>query len=222
MSWKTLLAALLCAAISPLSATPIPVFINELHYDNIGADTGEAIELAGPAGFDLSGWTLFLYNGSNGLSYREVSLSGTFNDHDDGYGVLDFNLTGIQNGNPDGIALVSANDQLIQFLSYEGSFFAKDRLDSWPKSTDISLAESSSTPVGNSLALVGTGRNYSDFSWQAGTASFGQINAGQDFMALNLNNQGSGSVPLPASVALVIPALPLLGLARRRLISAPA
>jgi hypothetical protein len=32
------------------------VFINEIHYDNAGTDTGEAIEIAGPAGTDLTGW----------------------------------------------------------------------------------------------------------------------------------------------------------------------
>ena len=42
------------------------VFINEIHYDNGGTDTGEAIEIAGPAGTDLTGWSLVLYNGSNG------------------------------------------------------------------------------------------------------------------------------------------------------------
>jgi hypothetical protein len=42
------------------------VFINELHYDNVGTDSGEAIELAGPAGTDLTGWTLVLYNGTSG------------------------------------------------------------------------------------------------------------------------------------------------------------
>ena len=31
------------------------VFINELHYDNDGTDTGEFVEVAGPAGTDLSG-----------------------------------------------------------------------------------------------------------------------------------------------------------------------
>ena len=30
-------------------------WINELHYDNAGADTGEFFELAGPAGLDLTG-----------------------------------------------------------------------------------------------------------------------------------------------------------------------
>ena len=46
-----------------------PVFINEIHYDNTSTDIGEAIEIAGPTGTDLSGWSLVLYNGSNGEPY---------------------------------------------------------------------------------------------------------------------------------------------------------
>ena len=36
------------------------VFINEIHYDNISTDIGEAVEILGPAGIDLSGWSLTL------------------------------------------------------------------------------------------------------------------------------------------------------------------
>ena len=43
------------------------VFVNELHYDNAGADEGEFFEIVGPAGTDLTGWSVELYNGSNGL-----------------------------------------------------------------------------------------------------------------------------------------------------------
>ena len=45
---------------------PAP-FINEIHYDNVGTDSGEAIEVAGPAGTDLTGWSLVLYNGAMAL-----------------------------------------------------------------------------------------------------------------------------------------------------------
>lgn len=31
-------------------------WINEFHYDNDGADSGEFVEVAGEAGLDLSGW----------------------------------------------------------------------------------------------------------------------------------------------------------------------
>lgn len=34
------------------------VFISEIHYDNAGTDSGEAIEMEGPAGADLTGYTL--------------------------------------------------------------------------------------------------------------------------------------------------------------------
>jgi hypothetical protein len=39
--------------------------INEIHYDNVGTDAGEAVEIAGPAGTDLSGWKIVRYNGSD-------------------------------------------------------------------------------------------------------------------------------------------------------------
>ena len=43
--------ALLCLGITGSRAQGTPtVFINEIHYDNTGADAGEFIEIAGPAG----------------------------------------------------------------------------------------------------------------------------------------------------------------------------
>jgi hypothetical protein len=57
--------------------TTTEVFINEIHYDNASTDAGEAIEIAGPAGTDLTGWSVVLYNGSNGLVYDTDPLSGT-------------------------------------------------------------------------------------------------------------------------------------------------
>ena len=38
------------------------VFINEIHYDNTGADAGEAVEIAGQAGLNLSAYELIFYN----------------------------------------------------------------------------------------------------------------------------------------------------------------
>ena len=72
---KHLLALVICL-LAP--AAFAQVFINELHYDNTGTDTGEAIELAGPAGTDLSGWSLVLYNGSTGAVYNTTTLSDTW------------------------------------------------------------------------------------------------------------------------------------------------
>ena len=45
------------------------VRISEIHYDNAGTDAGEAIEVSAPAGTDLTGWQIVLYNGTGGASY---------------------------------------------------------------------------------------------------------------------------------------------------------
>ena len=89
-------------------APPAP-FINEIHYDNAGGDTGEGVEIAGPAGADLSGWSLVFYNGNGGGDYKTVGLSGVIPDQDDGAGTLSFAVSSIQNGAPDGIALVTSS-----------------------------------------------------------------------------------------------------------------
>ena len=44
------------------------VRISEIHYDNASTDTGEAIEVSAPAGTDLTGWQIVLYNGTGGAS----------------------------------------------------------------------------------------------------------------------------------------------------------
>lgn len=161
------------------------VFINEIHYDNSGSDTGEAFEIAGPAGTNLTGWSVVLYNGSGGSSYATVNLNGTIAEQQNGYGTLHWELptNGLQNGSPDGLALVDDTNTVVQFLSYEGSFLASNGPASGQSSTDIGVTESSGTPIGNSLQLVGSnGTEYSDFAWQSPSiSSFGSVNTGQSF-----------------------------------------
>jgi len=158
------------------------VFINELHYDNTGTDENEGVEIAGPAGTDLTGWSIVLYNGSGGASYNTISLSGTIPDQDNGYGTLVFYQSNIQNGSPDGLALVDNSSSVKQFLSYEGSFIAADGPANGMTSTDIGVSEASSSPLGHSLQLSGTGTTYEDFTWNSpATATFGNVNNGQTF-----------------------------------------
>ena len=82
------------------SAFAQSVFINEIHYDNAGSDVGEAIEIAGPAGTNLAGWSIALYNGSaTQLNvYNTIALSGVIADQGDGFGTLSFLPSSIQNG----------------------------------------------------------------------------------------------------------------------------
>jgi DNA/RNA endonuclease G (NUC1) len=147
----------------------------EIHYDNFGTDAGEAIEIEGPAGTALTDWSVVLYNGNGGASYNTRALSGTITDMCDGRGVvaLAYPQDGIQNGGPDGFALINASGQVVEFLSYEGTFAATDGPAAGMTSTDIGVAEASSTPVGQSLQRSAAG------AWQApAAASFGTCNGG--------------------------------------------
>ena len=193
------------------TGTPPPpsngeVWINEIHYDNNGSDINEGIELAGAAGIDLTGWSLVAYNGTNGTRYKTTSLSGSLPSQNNGFGTINFNITGLQNGGSDGIALVDDNNQVRQFLSYEGVLTATDGPASGMQSTDISVAETSSTPVGfSSTTCTGTGSSFNDFTWQAPAShSAGNVNNNQSFSATTIQgtftNNTVTAIPDNASI----------------------
>ena len=157
--------------IAPRAArTPVPqadavataglpaVRVSELHYDNTGTDAGEAIEVSGPAGTDLTGWQLVLYNGSGGAPYTTTTLSGSIPATCDPRGVvvITYAVNGIQNGSPDGVALVSPGSGVVEFLSYEGTFAAVGGPANGTTSKDIGAAEAGTEPVGQSLKRSGS------------------------------------------------------------------
>ncbi len=75
-----------------------------------GADADEGVEIAGPAVTDLTGWALVAYNGNGGAPYATVDLSSaSIPDHGNGYGAVWIPIAGLQNGSPDGIALVDGH-----------------------------------------------------------------------------------------------------------------
>jgi endonuclease I len=177
-------AGLIGLAVLATSTVHAAVFINEVHYDNNGTDSNEKVEVVAPAGTSLSGWTVVLYNGSGGARYATLGLSGTVADQCSGHGTAVVAATGLQNGAPDGLALVNASGVVVQFLSYEGTFTAADGPAAGMASTLISQSETSTTSVGYSLQLSGSGSQYADFAWQAPRShSFGACNAGQSFSA---------------------------------------
>jgi endonuclease I len=181
-----------CGGGGPITGEP---WINEIHYDNAGADSGEGFEIAGPAGTDLSGYFVLGYNGSGGAVYALVTLAGTIPDQQGGAGTLWFPLTGMQNGAPDGLALVDPLGTVLEFLSYEGTFTATGDVASGMTSLDIGVAESSATPAGFSLPLLGSGSSSADFTWSPEmTASPGQPNPGQVFVGAG---GGPCSIPGP-------------------------
>ncbi|GAA0565914.1 ExeM/NucH family extracellular endonuclease [Paractinoplanes ferrugineus] len=149
-------------------------FISEIHYDNTGADSGEAIEIQAPVGFDLSGWKIVLYNGdpNSRAAYNTAGLSGAVTST--GVVVQNYAANGIQNGAPDGVALVKPDNSVAEFLSYEGVFTASGGPADGLASTDIGVAELGTDPVGYSLQKI-------DGGWTAPARnSFGALNKAVD------------------------------------------
>ena len=143
------------AAIHVDDAAPpiLDVHINEIHYDNVGTDTGEAIEIEGPAGTTSRASRVVLYNGNGGVPYNTQTLSGVLPTScgTRGVVVVSYPPDGIQNGAPDGIALVNASGQVLEFLSYEGAFTATSRPGrGHRRSVDI-VASQANAALGQSL-----------------------------------------------------------------------
>jgi len=175
------LAALTALGAPVLASSHLPpVRISEFHYDNTGTDAGERIEVSGPAGTDLTGWNVVLYNGANGATYDTDGLSGTIpaTCGPRGVVVLAYPSNGIQNGSPDGIALVNPSGVVIEFLSYEGSFTAAGGPANGMLSVDILVTQGGSEPLNSSLHRKGAG------TWHVttplGSNTFGACNDDDD------------------------------------------
>ena len=170
-------------------------FVNEFHYDNAGADTGEFIEVVLTESADPAAVTVTLYNGSHGGSYRVINVGSEFDSHgtlEDGNRYYSVATSGIQNGTPDGIA-IDIDGELLEFWSYEGVFTASDGPAAGITSTDVG-AEERSAPLGSSLQRIGLGDTW--------------------LLTEGANTQGAVNVPEPTALMTILCAA--LGLARRR------
>ena len=186
------------SATTNASAGSIPnAWINEIHYDNTSTDVNEFVEIVVPNIFttstELMKFSVVLYNGSGGTVYNTTSLSSfTKGAVDSIHGFTFYSfiypVDGLQNGAPDGIAL-AYDGNLIQFLSYEGTFTGVGGIANGILSTDIGVSQTSSTPIGSSLGLTGSGRKYSHFAWTTFTSSAtrGSVNGGQLLIGNTLN-----------------------------------
>ena len=178
---------------SPAALLPSDIFFNEFHYDNIGTDTNEFIEIIVGPGFagQLSDINVSLYNGdiaANAVVYNTLNLATDFISHGDSGGYRIFSTTrpanGLQNGPRDGFSIVDvATSQVLQLLSYGGVFTA-DGI----SSTAIPVSESnSSTALGSSIGLSSSG-----WAASSGSNTKGALNTGQAL----------APVPLPQGIAI--------------------
>lgn len=167
---------------------PAEVFINEFHYDDNGADLGEFAEIVVGPGFTGSPGdvSLLLYKGEDGTSYGTHLLSSfpTSSVTESGHVIYSKSIAGIQNGAPDGFALV-VNGIVTQFISYEGTFTATAGAANGILSTDIGKSQVGTEPEGKSaIGLKGTGGTSAAFYWERFddiSYSPAQPNSGQTF-----------------------------------------
>ncbi|MFC0681980.1 ExeM/NucH family extracellular endonuclease [Lysobacter korlensis] len=139
-------------AVGASAAPPTAPYISEIHYDNAGTDTGEFIEVHLPAGTSSAGLSIVLYNGGNGAVYDTDALPAvTAPAGAAAVAVLEYPVNGIQNGNPDGVALVRGAE-VLEFLSYGGVMTPTTGPAAGIPSTDIGVTETNSTPAGQSLS----------------------------------------------------------------------
>jgi large repetitive protein len=107
-----------CQYAPPSEALPVLV-LNEIDYDQVGADAGGFVELynAGLSPADLEGLALVFVDGANGTEYRRRPLSGAL-----AAGAYRVIAVDAQNGSPDGVALYDTRyEGVIDALSYEGA-----------------------------------------------------------------------------------------------------
>lgn len=184
-----LLFSLLFALVPLAAQAQAPnAWINELHYDNTGSDTGEFVEVVvqNPGAFDLGDLEVRLYR-DDGTRYGSIGdVAGDFTEGNTSgaFTVYSWEPGSIQNGPANGLALCY-DDTAIQVLSYEGTFTGTegDCADGI-ESTDIGVDEDPAPPPGHSLQLTGAGAAYAGFAWSGpDPESPGEINDGQSFLS---------------------------------------
>lgn len=107
------------AGSTPPPPPAVKLVINEVDYDQVGADGAGFVELknTGTTAINLAGIALVFVDGADSEEYRRESLTGTL--AAGGYQVI---AVDPQNGSPDGLALIdTANGSLLDALSYEGA-----------------------------------------------------------------------------------------------------
>ena len=189
-------ALVLVVLATPAAASWVSPFISEFHYDNAGPDVGEFVAVTGPDGLDLSGWRVVFYNGADGLPYRSVALDGVLDGNGAGLAEAYWPVAGVQNG-PDALALVSAADEVVDFVAYEAQVVALGDVARDLTARLLPIAQDSRSAVGSSLQRRG---GADDWAWVSAAATPGRLNAG-------LVGAAQASVPTAAAWMLLLAAL---------------
>jgi Lamin Tail Domain len=156
-----------CVAGGPPPPPPPPptsgLVINEVDYDQVGADSDGFVELknTGAAAIDLAGLALVFVDGADSAEYDREALTGTL---DPGSYLV---VAGDpQNGAPDGLALVDTDDgALLDAFSYEGGITAaviSGRTYSLVEGTMLPATVADSNAAAGSLSRIPDGADTND------------------------------------------------------------
>ena len=223
--FMTFVACTFCVALLSSTANADHIWVNEIHYDNTGADVAEFIEVGlrtpNMSGDIPSDYVIELYN--NGTIYN-TTLDLTMADATSApipvinggatevVTLFSFDVSGIQNGPSDGFALVNATTASVVdglLYSYEGTFAATNGTAAGLTSVALAADEAAPLAAGGSVGATGDGFGANQFgpgSFAALTATPGAANTGQVF---------TRAVPEPSSIAL-LGLIGLAGVVRRR------
>ena len=136
--------------------------LNEIDYDQVGADSGGFVEIfnAGDGPADLTDVALVLVDGGTGNEYLRRALTGTL-----AAGAYLAVEVDAQNGAPDGVALIDAGGGLLDALSYEGAIEAATiggATYNLVEGTLLPAATADSNTVAGSLSRIPNGSDTND------------------------------------------------------------
>ncbi len=162
-----------------LFAHALPIaWINEIHYENIGTDKNEFVEVVvlNPEDYYLDDLALYLVNGYNGVCYSlDTVQEFELGERVGNYQFYIWYKRGLQN-DTEGMHLVF-RDTTLDIIAYEGSFTGCSEPSTGLVFPDICVCENNASPDTCSVYRC-AGR---DSEWMFGVATPGSCNVGQNF-----------------------------------------
>lgn len=173
------------------------IFINEFIYQSIGPDL-ELIEVAHSNEIEISSYSIYFYEQSNGV-YQTLPLTEPTSSTQDGditfsvFSLISLGNDSFRNNNA-GLALVNnANGQVVEFISYGGSFQALSGPAAGQTSVDIGHTQSTFNLSINTSQRIGTGWKGEDFTWDEPKQLSAGLNEEQTIVCPNDPNIGAAS-----------------------------
>jgi Collagen triple helix repeat (20 copies) len=152
-----------CAEDAPPPPPTAGLVINEIDYDQVGADAAGFVEIANTSDTAavLDVIDVVLVNGGDGTEYERIELTGSLAAN--GYLSIEVDP---QNGAPDGVALVdTATGTLLDALSYEGEIHTATidgQVYDLVEGTALPASVADSNTVAGSLARLPDGGDTND------------------------------------------------------------